>query len=251
MKISAIIVDDEPHARDALRHLLSGYPQIDIIAECDNGLRAVKTVHECSPQAMFLDIHMPKLDGFDVLELLAEAAPVTVFVTAHDEYAIQAFEANALDYLLKPVSRERLDKTVERLEKLFSQGSDNSPDTTHLDSLLQRHKETLAPLSRILVREHGDVHVIPTGDIIAIEAADDYVVIHTPAKNFIKQERLNNLKNLLDARHFCRIHRSAIVNLDHLAGVETEGKDNRYARMKNNSMFSISRGGYAKLIKLL
>ncbi|HEX7027046.1 MAG TPA: LytTR family DNA-binding domain-containing protein [Gammaproteobacteria bacterium] len=251
MKISAIIVDDETHAREALKHLLDAYPQIDIVAECDNGLKAVKAVHDFSPQAMFLDIHMPKLDGFDVLELLADTAPLTVFVTAHDEYAIQAFEANALDYLLKPVSRGRLDKTVERLEKLFSQGSGDPPDAAHLDSLLQRHKETQAPLSRILVREHGDVHVIPTGNIIAIEAADDYVVIHTPAKNFIKQERLNNLENLLDDRLFCRIHRSAIINLDYLAGVETEGKDSRYARMKNNSQFSISRSGYAKLIKIL
>lgn len=251
MKISAIIVDDEFHARDALKHLLSGYTQIDIVAECDNGLKAVKAVHDSSPQVMFLDIHMPKLDGFDVLELLADAAPVTVFVTAHDEYAIQAFEANALDYLLKPVSQERLDKTVKRLEKRLSQDGDMNSDSRRLDSLLQRHKETLAPLTRILVREHGDVHVIPTVDIIAIEAADDYVVIHTPAKNFIKQERLNNLENVLDARLFCRVHRSAIINIDYLAGVETEGKDSRYARMKNNTQFGISRSGYAKLIKLL
>lgn len=251
MKISAIIVDDELHARDALKQLLNNYTGIQIMAECDNGLKAVKAVHDFSPQVMFLDIHMPKLDGFDVLELLAGAAPMTVFVTAHDEYAIQAFEANALDYLLKPVNRERLDKTMERLEKLFSQDNGELSDFQNIDSILQHHKEAQAPLSRVLVRENGDVHVIPTTDIITIEAADDYVVIHTPGKNFIKQERLNNLESLLDARIFCRIHRSTIINLDYLAGIETEGKDNRYACMKNKTQFSISRSGYAKLIKIL
>lgn len=251
MNISAIIVDDELHAREALKHLLDHYAVIDVTAECDNGLQAVKAVHDLSPQVMFLDIHMPKLDGFDVLELLAGAAPVTVFVTAHDEYAIQAFEANALDYLLKPVSRERLDKTVERLKKRFSRDDVELADPQNVDSLLQRHKETQAPLSRILVREDGDVHVIPTTDIVAIEAADDYVVIHTPDRNFIKQERLNNLENLLDQRVFCRVHRSTIINLDYLAGIETEGKDSRFACMKNKTQFSISRSGYAKLIKIL
>lgn len=251
MKISAIIVDDEPHAREALKHLLDHYAVIDVVAECDNGLKAVKAVHDLSPQVMFLDIHMPKLDGFDVLELLAGTAPVTVFVTAHDEYAIQAFEANALDYLLKPVSRERLDKTVERLQKRFSQDDGELAVSHNVDSLLQRHKETQAPLSRILVREDGDVHVIPATDIVAVEAADDYVVIHTPDRNFIKQERLNNLENLFDQRVFCRIHRSTIINLDYLAGIETEGKDSRFAYMKNKTQFSISRSGYAKLIKIL
>lgn len=251
MKISAIIVDDEPHAREALKHLLGNYAHIDLVAECDNGLEAVKAVHDFSPRVMFLDIHMPKLDGFDVLELLAGSAPVTVFVTAHDEYAIKAFETNALDYLLKPVSRERLDKTMQRLEKRFSPDNEASADLRNMDSLLLQHKETLAPLSRILVRENGDVHVIPTTDVIAIEAADDYVVIYTQNKNFIKQERLNILETLLDSRLFCRIHRSAIVNLDYLAGIETEGKDNRYACMKNKTRFGISRSGYAKLIKIL
>ena len=255
MKITAIIVDDEPHARESLKRLLGAYTGIDIIAECENGLQAVKAVHDCSPQVMFLDIHMPKLDGFDVLELLTGAAPTTVFVTAHDEYAIQAFEANALDYLLKPVARERLDKTVERLTKLFAQGNETENgeqvDAPNIDSLLQHHKEIQAPLSRILVRENGDVHVIPASDIIAIEAADDYVVIHTPNKNFVKQERLNYLENLLDPRIFCRIHRSTIINLDYLAGIETEGKDSRFACMKNKTQFSISRSGYAKLVEIL
>ena len=252
MTISVIIVDDERHAREALKHRLAQYPNVTIIAECENGLEAVKAVHECKPDVMFLDIHMPKLDGFDVLDLLGDAAPLTVLATAYDEYALQAFENNALDYLLKPIAEDRLRKTVERIETRMATLIDDSENiTSESENLLQQHNQKNAPLNRILIREKGDVFVIPTDNISAIEAADDYVVIHTKEKNHIKQARLTNLEKLLDASQFCRIHRSSIINLDYLAGIETEGKDTKLAVLKTGEQFAISRTGYAKLIAVL
>jgi len=248
MSITAIVVDDESHARQALTHLLKAHNLIEIIGECENGLTAVKAVNELRPQLMFLDIQMPKLDGLDVLDLLGDAAPVTVFVTAHDEYAIQAFEKNALDYLLKPVSKERLANTIERLANLPL--SDEEKQHSR-EALVQEHQQSQSPVARILVREKSDVYVIPTETVIAIEAADDYVVIHTEDKQHIKQDRVSRLEALLDSRLFCRIHRSAIINLDYLAGIETEGKDTRFANMKNGLQFAISRNGYSRLLERL
>ncbi|ABD83155.1 LytR/AlgR family response regulator transcription factor [Saccharophagus degradans] len=261
MPINAIIVDDEAHARQALQHLLGTYKEINIIAQCENGKTAVKAVHELEPQVMFLDIHMPKLDGFEVLELLGDAAPITVFITAHDDYAIQAFENNALDYLLKPVSEERLARTVERIcqrikeANLTAQPNPEGEQSQRTTDVVQNYIQRQAPIGRVLVRDKGDVHVISTTNIIAIEAADDYVVIHVPGGTHIKQERLSRLEELLDPQQFCRIHRSTIINLDYLQGIETEGKDTRFANLKTpegeQKQFAISRGGYGKLIEVL
>lgn len=261
MPINAIIVDDESHARQALQHLLQQHDNINIVAQCENGKAAVKAVHEFEPQVMFLDIHMPKLDGFEVLELLGDAAPITVFITAHDDYAIQAFENNALDYLLKPVSEERLARTVERIcqrikeAKQTEEQPSHSTQTQRTTDVVQNYIQRQAPVGRVLVRDRGDVHVIPTPNIIAIEAADDYVVIHVPGATHIKQERLSRLEELLDPHQFCRIHRSTIINLDYLQGIETEGKDTRFANLRTaegeQKQFAISRGGYGKLIEVL
>lgn len=250
MTISAIIVDDESHARQALSHLLRQHPCLTIIESCENGLAAVKAVHRLQPDVLFLDIQMPKLDGFDVLELLGEDAPLVVFVTAHNDYAIQAFENNAVDYLLKPVAAERLAATVSRLQDRIGL---QAPDQPHPNNaqLLHDHQQSQAPINRILIRDRGDVHVIPTSEVIAVEAADDYVVIHTTSVRHIKYERMSNLENLLDERQFCRIHRSAIINLDFLAGIETETKDSRFANLKNGLQLPISRSGYSKLLQQL
>jgi len=250
MAISAILVDDEPHARQALERLLGEHSEIQILAHCENGMQAVKAVLDLRPQVVFLDIHMPKLDGFDVLELLGESTPAIIFVTAHDEYAIRAFDQNALDYLLKPVSRERLHKTIERVSARFSR-VEPAKMQAGTEQLLEQHYRQQAPLSRILIREKGEVFVIPCQEILAIEAADDYVVFHTEQGNHIKQERLNRLETLLDPRQFCRIHRSTIINLDYLEGISAEGKDTRFANLKKQKQFAISRSGYERLIGLL
>lgn len=246
--MKVLLVDDEPHANDALVHLLSNVEDLDIVAVCDNGLQAVKDIHDKQPDAVFLDIQMPKLDGFDVLELLGDDAPLVVFVTAYDEYAIQAFEHNALDYLLKPVSAERLTKTLERVRQRLAMTE---------AEYLPRQQEALAqarqaqPVSRVLIRDKGDVFVIPVADIIAIEAADDYVVVCTAERNYIKQERLGQLESQLDPQLFCRIHRSTLINLDYLEGIETEGKDSRLANLKNGRQYAVSRSGYTKLVARL
>ena len=253
MPINALLVDDEPHAVEALEHLLKAFADVNIIGRCDNGVQAVKTVHELKPDVIFLDIHMPKLDGFDVLDLLGADAPLVIFITAYDEYAVQAFENNAVDYLLKPVSHERLAKTIERIRERVALSDDGGADvaTRAANQLLTAHHQSHLPIARILVRDKGDVFVIPVGEVTAIEAADDYVVIHTLARSYIKQDRLNKLEGLLNPQLFCRIHRSCIINLDFLEGIETEGKDNRFANIKGGKQYSISRSGYGRLVGLL
>lgn len=252
--IKAIVVDDESHARQALMTLLKAHPEIEVIAECENGMSAVKTVNDLQPHIMFLDIQMPKLDGLEVLELLGDTAPLTVFVTAHNDYAIQAFEKNAVDYLLKPINKARLAQSVERLQQRLAQDKPTEYRQQQ-QSAAQQLNQTSGPIQRILVREKGDVHVIPVGDVTAIEAADDYVVIHTADHSHIKQERLTRLESQLDPQQFCRIHRSTLINLDYLQGIETEAKETRFAILKlpngNNKQYAISRSGYSKLIELL
>lgn len=245
-RITVLIIDDEQHARQALRTELQSYEQIEILAECSNGVEAIKAVHDLKPQVLFLDIHMPRLDGFDVLELLGEDVPVTVFVTAHDEYAIRAFDSNALDYLLKPLNPKRLDRTIERLEQWLQTG-----ERDKLVKITEDYRRSRAPLQRVLVRDRSDVHVIPVTDILYFEAADDYVAIHTDTATHIKQERLQKIEELLDSKEFCRIHRSCLINLAFLSGIDTGAKDVRTALMKNGKRLPISRSGYARLKLLL
>lgn len=245
-KISTVIVDDEPHAREALKRALAKYDQFEIVGECENGLQAVKAVNELHPAVLFLDIQMPKLDGFDVLELLGDQLPFVVFVTAYDEYAVRAFEANAIDYLLKPLDPTRLQKSVakivERLER-------NEGPT--LSSFMQESERSNEQLQRILVRDGSEVHVLATDSICYIEAADDYVAIQTETATHIKSDRLNKLEARLDSNQFCRIHRSYLLNVSYLARIETESKDSKLAILKNGKQLPISRSGFASLRKLL
>ncbi len=246
--ISALIIDDESHARVALQHLLKDHPQIEILAECENGKEAVKAVNDLNPDVIFLDIHMPKLDGFEVLELLGDHTPLVVFVTAYDEYAIQAFKSNAVDYLLKPVSKDRLAASVKRIEERKGQAQTEAPKNKAVIAEMKQHQ---GPLRRLLIRDKDEVHVIATSDVIAIEAADDYVVIHIADQSHIKQDRLSKLEEQLDSQLFCRIHRSTLINLDFLKSIEMEGKDSRFATMKDGSQYAISRSGYGKLVERL
>lgn len=242
MTISAIVVDDEEHARQALITALRIHPGIAILAECGNGQEAVQAVHALRPDVMFLDIHMPRLDGFDVLELLGRENPVVVFITAHDEYAIRAFDNNALDYLLKPINPARLARTVERIEQRLQQDEGD-----RYAKITTGHQQSLAPLRRILVRDGGEVHVIPTAEVIYFEAADDYVAIHLPDRMLIKQDRLQRLADLVDPGSFCRIHRGYLINLTQLKGIESETKDQRVALLKTGQRLPISRSGYNRL----
>lgn len=245
-KITTVIVDDEPHARQSLANALASYPEIEIVGMAENGVQAVKAVHELKPQLLFLDIQMPKLDGFDVLELLGDQTPYVIFVTAYDEYAVKAFEANAVDYLMKPLDPARLRQAVIRIaERIAAQ----QPES--FGHLLQDPEREAELLQRILVRDGSEVHVLAVNTVCYIEAADDYVAIQTEAGTHIKLDRLNNLEAKLDPRQFCRIHRSYLLNVNYLARIETETKDTKLAILTNGKELPISRSGYLSLKKLL
>lgn len=246
-RITAIIVDDEPHARQGLQAALKHHDAIEVLGVCENGLQAVKAVHELNPQVLFLDIQMPKLDGFDVLELLGDQTPYVIFVTAFDEYAVKAFESNAVDYLLKPIDPARLQQAVDKItSRVHAVGDSHSVATL----LAERDREQES-LQRILVRDGSDVHVLAVDSVCYIEAADDYVAIQTEDATHIKLDRLNSLEERLDSRIFCRIHRSCLLNINYLSRIETETKDTRIAILTNGKQLPISRNGYNSLKKLL
>ena len=244
-KIRALIVDDEPLARKALKEALSQINDVEIVGECSNGFEVIKEVGENKPDLIFLDIQMPKLDGFDVVELLGEESPMIIFVTAYDEYAIRAFEAHALDYLMKPVRVERLQQAGERTKKQMELKIRQSTN-----GLIQSRKDELIPVSRILVRDGSKVFIIPVGDITHIQAEDDYVRIFTSEKSYLKLERMNRLEQTLDPSCFCRIHRSYILNIDYLSKIEPFSKDSKVAILTNNISLPISRSRYEQLMKL-
>jgi two-component system LytT family response regulator len=241
--IRAILVDDEPLARDVLREYLAAAEDFEIVAECANGFEAVRAVTEHDPDVLFLDIQMPKLDGFEVLELL-DRSPIVVFVTAYDDYALRAFEVHALDYLLKPFSEERFRAVLQRIK---SQKDGLKPAPRQLASTLRQK-----PLQRIVVRsDDGTIQVIPAARVDYIEAADDAVVIATGGTKIRKQESIGELAGELDPDRFVRIHRSYLLNIDRIEKIELYAKDSRVAILRDGTRLPVSRSGYARLKELL
>jgi two-component system LytT family response regulator len=245
-KIKTILVDDEAASRESLKDILKSYQEILIAAECVNGYEAIKEIKEKNPDLVFLDIQMPKLDGFDVVELLGKDAPLVVFVTAYDEFALKAFEAEALDYILKPVRDDRMKKVIERVKGLIS-----GQESRSLESVIDIHRSRLTPVSRVLIRDGVHVHVIPTREIVYFEAQDDYVMIYTDSRSYLKSDRISSLEGILDQTQFCRIHRSYIINVNHLSKIEPYSKDSKRAVLKNKKTLPISRSGYTRLMTLL
>ncbi|MEJ2543285.1 MAG: LytTR family transcriptional regulator DNA-binding domain-containing protein [Calditrichaceae bacterium] len=244
--IRTIIVDDEELARHSLKLSLEKFKQISIIGECSNGFEAVKSINELKPDVVFLDIQMPKLNGFDVVELLADDTPEIIFVTAFDEYAINAFDANALDYLLKPVNSERIKITIERLEEKISNKAKPA-----LKTILKEITQKNLPLQRILIKEHTNVYVIPVNEITHLEAQDDYVLIHTKNNSYLKNERISILEAELDSQNFIRLHRSFLVNIDFINRIESYSKDSKRVKLKSGIEVPVSRSGYEELKKVL
>jgi two-component system LytT family response regulator len=240
-----IVVDDEDLARGIVREYLAFHQNVQIIAECSNGFEAVKAIAELKPDLVFLDIQMPKLNGFEVLDLL-DVRPRVIFVTAYDSYAIRAFEVDAIDYLLKPFSRDRFDAALLR-----ATGEAGNEPHDAVDNLLRNTRARNTPLERILVRDGSRVHVIPTPMVDHIEAQDDYVSIHSGGKKYLKLERLSELETSLDPKLFVRIHRSHIVNIERLARLETYAKDSRIVVLNDGTKLPVSRSGYEKLKRLL
>ncbi|MCP4218074.1 MAG: response regulator [bacterium] len=244
--IKAVIVDDEAPARESLETALERFEDIEIIDRCPNGYEAVKAVHQFRPDLLFLDINMPRLNGFDVVELLGKEAPFIIFVSAYDEYALRAFEADALDYLLKPVTPGRLEKSILRVREKLA-----AAEPQPMEQFIQRHQEHLAPLSRVLIREGSSVHIIRWQDIHYVEAREDFIKIHTAEKAYIKTDTMSNLEKKLDPQMFCRIHRSYLLNIDYLSGIEPYSKDSRVARLKDRKTLPISRSGYTRLLEMM
>ena len=240
MKLSAIIADDEPLARERVRVLLAGEPDIEVIAECSHGEQALKATRQHRPDLLFLDVQMPRLDGFEVLEALTpEEMPVVVFTTAHDEHAIRAFEVNALDYLLKPCTEERFKKAVQRAREQL-QKPESRKGNPQLSSLLQ-HVHTATPGGgRILVRSAERIVFLKPDEIDHVEAAGNYVVLHVGKERHILRETTAAMESRLARSGFMRISRSIIVNLNRIREVQTLGPGQYSVLLKNGTRLDMT-----------
>jgi len=247
-KIRAVIVDDEELARQILREFLSSHPEIEIVAECANGFEAVKAVAEIKPDLVFLDIQMPKLDGFEVLELIGNETAV-VFVTAHDNFAIRAFEVHAVDYLMKPVGAGRFEAALQRAkERLEGKAPSNAASAADLAAAARPPAQYL---ERIPVRDGARVFIIPVAKLDYVEAQDDYVALASDGKKHLKQQTIASLETALDPSRFLRVHRSYIVNLERVAKIEPYSKDSHVAVLTTGAQLPVSRAGYARLREFL
>ncbi len=242
--MKALIVDDEDLARAVVREHLAAHPDIEIAAECANGFEALKAAAQHQPDLVFLDIQMPKLDGFEVLELLEADGrrPAVVFVTAYDQHALRAFEAQAVDYLLKPFSKERFDAALAKARAV--QGS--RPPAAQLAAASRQGR----PLERVVVKDGPKVTVIPLDRLDWVQAQDDYVLLRTEGKNLLKQQTLASLESQLDPARFIRIHRSFLLNLDRLVRIEQDAKEHREAVLRDGARLPVSRAGYQRLREL-
>jgi two-component system LytT family response regulator len=251
MKLRAIIVDDEELARQILKEYLDQAGDVEIVAECANGFEAVKAAGELRPDLLFLDIQMPKLDGFEVLELI-DAPVAVIFVTAYDQYALKAFDAAAVDYLLKPFSTDRLAKALERARaSLHTLLSDPQPRSLQAAELAAAARPPGQTLERVVVKDGTKVHIIPIARLDYVEAQDDYIALHSEKKHYLKQQTISSIEAQLDPARFARVHRSYIVNLERIARIEPYTKDSRVAVLQDGAQLPVSRSGYARLKELL
>lgn len=238
-----LIVDDEHLARALVREYLAPHADVEIVGECANGFEAVKAISELSPDLVFLDIQMPKLDGFEVAELAGDKTRY-LFVTAFDQFALRAFEVHAVDYLLKPFSRERFDQALAHARSVAGAAPAVAP-------LLADAAQRQLPLERVLIRDGAKVHVVPAAAIDYIEAQDDYVQLHAGGKTYLKHQALSELETQLDPNIFVRIHRSYLVNLSSVRRIEQASKDNHCAVLDGDLRLPISRSGYQKIRDLV
>ncbi|HVP38182.1 MAG TPA: LytTR family DNA-binding domain-containing protein [Candidatus Saccharimonadales bacterium] len=248
-RIRTVIVDDEAPARSLLREYLGAEPDVEIVAECANGFEALKSIGELAPDLVLLDVQMPKLDGFEVLELL-EAPPAVVFVTAYDEYALRAFQVHAVDYVMKPIGRERLAEAVQQVRGRLSgaAGATRGPSAVALGTAARSPGRYL---ERLLVKDGARVQVIPLDGVDWIQAQDDYAAIRSEGRTHLKLQPLTDIAAGLDPQRFVRIHRSYVLNLDRLERLEPYAKDRRVAILKDGTELPVSRAGYARLRELL
>ena len=240
--IKAILIDDEPLARSIVREYLQAYPDIEIVQECNDGFEGVKAIAQYKPELVFLDIQMPKINGFEMLELI-EQPPAVIFTTAFDEYAMKAFETHAVDYLLKPFSKERFDKALQKWHQQHQHPETSAAQSAIVNDEIRQPEER----NRIVVKEGGNIRIIPVHDIQYLEAYDDYVKIFTAKEMFLKKKTMGFYEQSLDGAQFVRVHRSYIIQLNQLTRIEPLEKDSHVALLKSGVRVPLSKSGYVKL----
>jgi two-component system, LytTR family, response regulator len=243
--MKVIIIDDEPLARSIVKEYLQKHPQLTIVQECNDGFEGLKAIQEHQPDLVFLDIQMPKINGFEMLELI-EQPPAVIFATAFDDYAIKAFEAHAIDYLLKPFNQDRFDKAIN---KWMEQKAINTEKATM--DLLETASQSPSQNNRIVVKNGSKIKIIPVHDVQYLEAADDYVKVHTSEGYFLKNKTMAHFEQTLDAQQFVRSHRSYIVNVQQITRIDPYEKDNHVAILRSGVKVPVSRSGYVKLRDVL
>lgn len=244
----ALIIDDEPLARMVVQEYLQPFNEIQVLEECGNGFEGIKAIMQHQPDLIFLDVQMPKINGFEMLELL-DQAPQVIFTTAFDEYAIKAFEAHAVDYLLKPFSRERFNKAIEKY--LAQSGVVHAQPQKQTEQLLEAVAQSPAQHERIVVKTGTKVKIIPVQDVEYLAADDDYVSIYTAEGSFLKNKTMSFFEQTLDARQFVRVHRSYIISIPQITRIDPYEKDAHLAILKSGARIPVSKNGYIKLKQVL
>ena len=240
-----IIIDDEPLARSIVKEYLQKHSQLELAAECGDGFEGVKAIQQYQPDLIFLDIQMPKINGFEMLELI-DNPPAVIFTTAYDEYAIKAFEEHAIDYLLKPFDQQRFDKALVKWQEQKTSGADKNTQ-----ELLETASQSPSQSQRIVIKDGSKIKIIPVHDIMYLEAADDYVKIYTKDGYFLKNKTMSHFEQALDKQQFVRSHRSYIVNVQQITRIDPYEKDNHVAVLRSGVKVPVSRSGYGRLREVL
>jgi two-component system, LytTR family, response regulator len=241
--IRTIIIDDEPLAAGIVQEFLAEYGQIQVLEICQDGFQGLKAIQTHRPDLIFLDVQMPKITGFEMLELLDEP-PAVIFTTAFDQYALKAFDAKAIDYLLKPFSQTRFKQAMDRFLANWTAGEKEMKSETEFNQLAEKSK-------RLVVRVKNDIKIIPIQDVTFFEAEDDYIAIHTVGGKFLKKMTMKTLEESLDPGKFARVHRSFIINLNGISGIEPYERDSYLVRLIGGSQIPVSKTGYARLRQVL
>jgi len=241
-----ILIDDEPLARQLIKTLLSAYSQVEVVAECADGFEGFKAIQELSPDLIFLDVQMPRVNGFEMLELL-DNPPAVIFTTAFDEYAMKAFETHAIDYLLKPIVKERFEKAMQKWLQQIHVPAKEEP---HVSALLEGNVYE-GYQHRIVVKDNGLIRIIPAQDIFYIEANDDYIKIVTKDGSYLKKSTLSHIEQTLDPQQFVRVHRSYLVPVSQLSRIEPYEKESHIALLHCGAKVTVSKSGMTKLKSLL
>ena len=236
--MKVIIIDDEPLARSIVAEYLQPFSHIEIVAECGDGFQGVKAIHQHQPHLIFLDVQMPKINGFEMLELLDEK-PDVIFTTAFDEYAIKAFDSSAIDYLLKPFSKERFAKAIQKWEQWHQTKTGTAPDFSNLEHPVQRE--------RVVIKQGSVIKIIPVQEIDYLESADDFVKIHTRGSAYLKNKTMGYFEQILDPTQFVRTHRSYLVQIAQITRLDPYEKDSFVAILKSGVKIPVSRSGYPRL----